>query len=93
MITVQEYNDTTLFFFSINLSFLGSKIHVNNAADATPALDIANRLTDGPQREKKKNDTHVHIVEAIVDRCKCSLVGNVLVNLDLALQVIWNNGP
>ena len=34
----------------------------------------------------------MHIVEAIVDRRKSSLVGDVLVHLDLALQVIWANG-
>lgn len=34
----------------------------------------------------------MHIVEAFVDRRKSSLVGNVLIDLDLAIQVIWTNG-
>ena len=34
----------------------------------------------------------MHIVEAFVDRCKSALVGNVFIDLDLAVQVIWTNG-
>ena len=33
----------------------------------------------------------MHIVEAIVDRRKSALVGNVLIDLDLAIQVIWTS--
>ena len=39
MITVREYNDTAL-FLGINLHFLGLKVHVDNAANATPTLNI-----------------------------------------------------
>ena len=33
----------------------------------------------------------MHIVEALVDRRKSALVGNVLIDLDLAIQIIWSN--
>jgi len=32
----------------------------------------------------------MHIVEAIIDRRKSALVGNVLVDLDLAVQIIFD---
>jgi len=31
------------------------------------------------------NDTYVHVVEAFVDFCKCAVVGDIFINLELAL--------
>ena len=33
--------------------------------------------------------THVHVVEALVDLSERAVVGDVLVDLDLALEVVW----
>lgn len=39
-------------------------------------------------------ETYMHIIEPIVDRRKSSSVGNVFIDLDLALQIILtNDGP
>jgi len=64
--TVREYDDTTYIFLASSIS---SKIHINNAANAIPAM---------------------HVVEPLVDGCKSALVGNVLIDLDLPVQVIFN---
>lgn len=36
--------------------------------------------------------TYVHIVEPIVDSRKSAFVGNVFIDLDFAVQIIWTNG-
>lgn len=37
-------------------------------------------------------ETYVHIIEPIVDRRKSTLVSNVFIDLDLAVQIIYANG-
>lgn len=35
------------------------------------------------------NDTYMHVVEAFVDFRKYAVVSDILVDLELALQVVW----
>lgn len=85
--TVQGDNDTASSFDPD--SFI-SKAHINNTANAISALDITNRfITDC---DAISDDTHMHIMEAIIDRRKSALVRNVFIDLDLVVQVIWVNG-
>jgi len=63
-----------------------SKTHINHTANAISALDIANQLI--MDCNPTSVNTHMHIMEAIVDRRKSALVGNIFIDFDLSVQVI-----
>lgn len=41
----------------------------------------------------KIGSTYVHVVEALENVCKSAVVGDVLVHLDFALEIIYARGP
>ena len=60
--------------------------HVDDAADAVATLMRITSVT--AQDEKQGKWTYMHVVEAFVDLGELAVVGDVLVNLDLALEVV-----
>lgn len=47
-------------------------------------------VSKGPSIQPRKGRTYMHVVEAVVQFTECSAVGHELVNLDLAIEIIFH---
>lgn len=73
---------------SVHLSS-DSEAHINHATNAISTLDMDSRLIT--RVDAISVDTHMHVVEAIVDCRESALVSNVLIDFDLTVQIICEN--